>query len=53
MRVCGMEVEFDFVDSIPLTMRGKSKFLIQNVQLWIYLFDLIKKVVTALLWILN
>jgi phenylacetate-CoA ligase len=30
--ICDVDVDFEFVDSIALTSRGKSKFLVQNIE---------------------
>ena len=30
--ICNIDTDFDFVDSIPLTERGKFKFLVQNIE---------------------
>jgi len=30
--ICNIATDFDFVDSIPLTKRGKFKFLVQNIE---------------------
>jgi len=31
--ICNIDTDFDFVDFIPLTKRGKFKFLVQNIEL--------------------
>jgi phenylacetate-CoA ligase len=30
--ICDVDVDFEFVDSIALTSRGKFKFLVQNIE---------------------
>jgi len=30
--ICGIDTEFEYVDSIPLTPRGKFQFLVQNIR---------------------
>ena len=30
--ICNIDIDFDFVNSIRLTKRGKFKFLVQNIE---------------------